>query len=133
MGRVPEGADLLAYVAEAARRHGVRLGRIGVIGSVREAVLWYLDQAERQYRPLRFEGGLEIAAALGNVSLKDGEPFCHLHAVLSDREGRAVAGHVAPGTVVFTAEYWLEEVEGPPLVRVHDPRFNLPLWGGPEA
>ena len=50
-----------------------------------EAVVGYFDPGAGKYLPTR-TGHVEICAGLGNVSLRDGEPFIHLHLVLSDRE-----------------------------------------------
>lgn len=129
VGRLPRGADLLEALAEVARRHGVRTGWYQFFGAVERARLAFYDQARREYLPVEWDRPLEIAAGVGNVSLLDGEPFVHAHVTLSDREGRALGGHVLPGTVVFAAEYVLWELAGaPPLERHPDPDTGLRLW-----
>jgi len=64
---------------------------------------------------------------VGNVSLKDGEPFVHAHAVLSDEKGNTRAGHLLEG-IVFAAEVHLSQLEGPKLERKYDEVTGLSLW-----
>ena len=69
----------------------------------------------------------EMASCIGNVSLKDGEPFVHTHVVLADEAGNTKAGHLFAG-VVFVAEVHLHELEGPSLERKRDEATGLSLW-----
>jgi len=71
---------------------------------------------------------LEIASCTGNISIKDGETFVHLHIVLAGRDGKAFGGHLMPGTRVFAAEYFIMDLAGKKLHRVKDPYTGLPLW-----
>ena len=68
-----------------------------MIGATSHLVLGYYDQEAREYRNHEYEGGFEIASGSGNVSIKDGEPFVHLHVVASGPNGDANGGHVMPG------------------------------------
>jgi len=71
---------------------------------------------------------VEIAACLGNISLLEGRPFVHAHAVLANGRGRSWAGHLVRGTI-FAAEVYLQELSGLPLKRVPDSITGLKLWG----
>jgi len=52
----------------------------------------------------------------------------HAHVTLSNARGEAFGGHLAAGTVVFSAECIIEELVGPEYVRSHDETTGLPLW-----
>jgi predicted DNA-binding protein with PD1-like motif len=69
----------------------------------------------------------EIASCVGNISMKDGIPFVHAHAVLADQNGNIKAGHLLEGKV-FAAEVHLTELIGSKLVRKNDPVTGLSLW-----
>ncbi len=127
LGRLPEEGDLVAFLSDFCQKKGVQAGWISAIGTVRRAVLGYFDQERQQYRRISIENEMEIAACQGNVSLKDGKPFVHLHILLSDEEGATFAGHLFESTL-FVGEFWLQELLGPALERHPDPRSGLSLW-----
>ncbi len=129
VGRLAHGADLLAELTRIAAERGVSAGRVEVIGAVKKARAGYYDQEKKQYGFRDFDEPLEILALIGNVSLKDGAPFVHAHVTLGDEEGRAFGGHLAEGTVVFAAEFRMEELPGAKLNRVPDETTGLALWG----
>lgn len=127
LGRLPEEGELGQALAEFCREHGVQAGWISAIGTVRRAVLGYFDQQARTYLRLEVEKPMEIVSCQGNVSLKDGQPFVHLHIVLSGSDGQTLAGHLFEGTV-FVGEFWVQEMIGPALERRPDEGSGLALW-----
>jgi len=127
--RLPSGADLLESLTAVCREENVRFGVVTAIGAVSSDRLGYYKQDEQEYMDcLNLEKGLEIASCMGNVSLKDGEIFVHVHVTLSDEEGRCYGGHLMPGTRIFSAEYSIRELEGQPNSREYDPGTGLALW-----
>jgi predicted DNA-binding protein with PD1-like motif len=129
MVRVPKGSDLLDALNKAVSDLGVRAGTVQVIGAVSKLVLGYFNQDQREYDTLDLPGHWEIASGLGNVSIRDSDPFVHLHIVASGPDGRTVGGHLMPGTIVFLAELYLRALDGDPPVRVMDEEIGLPVWG----
>ena len=129
--QLPHGADLLKGTTELVQRENIRLGRIQAIGATTHAVVAFYDQTLRSFLPLEFPGGLEILSCLGNVSMRDGKPFVHIHLVLSDRDGRAFGGHLLEGTRLFASEMVIDEYEGDELNRTFDETTGLHLWNCP--
>ncbi|MBF0271079.1 MAG: DNA-binding protein [Magnetococcales bacterium] len=129
MGRLPHGCDLLEALNRICREQGIRLGRIEGLGAVKKARLGFYDQTRREYDFIDFAQPLEIVQLVGNVSMKEGEPFVHVHITLADHEGRAFGGHLAPGTEVFAAEVVIQGFTGTQLHRGWDEETGLPLWG----
>lgn len=129
MVRVPKGSDLLDALNKAVSDLGVRAGTLQVIGAVSKLVLGYFNQDQREYDTLDLPGHWEIASGLGNVSIRDSDPFVHLHIVASGPDGRTVGGHLMPGTIVFLAELYLRALDGEPPVRVMDEEIGLAVWG----
>jgi uncharacterized protein len=128
MGRLSHGGDLLEELNDFCRKENIRLGRIEALGAVRKARLGFYDQQKREYQYFVIDQPLEITKLIGNVSVKDGNPFVHAHVTLSDKEGKAYGGHLAPGSVVFACEFILETLEGPALERGFDEPTGLSLW-----
>jgi len=101
---------------------------LSVIGALSRAKLGYYDQLSHEYGTFSLEEPMELASCLGNISLRDGRPFVHAHAVLSDRTGRTWGGHLTSG-IIFAAELYLQKHSGLPLKRVPDSTTGLYLWG----
>ena len=128
IGQLPHGSDLYGSLSGIVVQENIRMGRIQAIGATTHAVVAYYHQESRKYLPVEFTGGMEILSCIGNVSLRDGKPFVHVHITLGDAEGKAIGGHLMPGTTVFACEVNIEEFEGESLVREHDERTGLHLW-----
>ncbi|MFH0910297.1 MAG: DUF296 domain-containing protein [Planctomycetota bacterium] len=128
VGRLRYGSDLLTELTGICWSEKVTLGRLEFIGAVTKARLGYYDQPEKKYRFFMIDKPLEILKGTGNVSLRDGEPMVHAHLTLADADGRAWGGHLAPGTIVFACEFFLQALEGATLARGHDEETGLPLW-----
>ena len=125
--RLKHDADLVQTMTELVRSKGIEAGSFTVIGALKRARLGYYDQKNHEYRELKIDSPHEMASCIGNVSLKDGEPFIHAHVVLADETGNTKAGHLLEG-VVFAAEVHLRQLEGPRLERKYDEVTGLSLW-----
>ena len=132
MGKLSYGCDLLEELTSVCQKENIQLGRIEALGAVQKAHIGFYDQQTREYRFLTLPQSLEITKLIGNVSLKDGNPFVHAHVTLADEEGKAFGGHLAPGTVVFACEFIIESFDGPVFERGFDEETGLPLWAMAE-
>lgn len=128
MGKLNYGCDLLEELTAICKKEDIRLGRIEGLGAVQKACLGFYDQQKREYQFLTLSEPMEITKIVGNISLKDGNPFVHAHITLADEAGRAFGGHLAPGTVVFACEFIIESLDGPVFERNLDGKTGLPLW-----
>jgi hypothetical protein len=124
---IEHDSDLIQSITEIARNKGIRIGTFTAIGALKHARVGYYDQKDHEYRKIEIDSPHEIASCIGNISIKDGEPFIHAHAVLADEKGNTKAGHLFEGTV-FAAEVHLCELEGPRLERKYDEVTGLSLW-----
>lgn len=128
MGRLGFGCDLLEELNRVAKEREITLGRIEALGAVQKARIGYYDQNTREYQFVDIDKALEIVQLIGNVSLKDAEPFVHAHITFADASGKTFGGHLAPGTLVFACEFIIEALEGAELNRSFDEETGLPLW-----
>ncbi len=125
MFRVPEDNDLLEYLNAFALENKIDTAWVNVIGSLKDIELGYYDTFAEEYLINRFNGFYELVAGVGNISLRDGKPFTHLHVVIGDRTGRAYTGHLIKAKV-YVAEAFIVEILGEPkLVRE---RVGRKLW-----
>jgi len=106
--RFEVGDKLPESLVDMARRLGIASGSLTGIGGVRSVVLGYYDLQARQYVTFEVPGIVELVSLIGNVSLLNGQPFWHLHALVADREGNVRGGHLVGLEVAITLECWIE-------------------------
>jgi predicted DNA-binding protein with PD1-like motif len=129
VGRLVHGEGLLEQLVAFAQTNKIKLGVFQLIGAVQNAELGYYDQKKKKYtNTISLKKHLEITACLGSISLKDGNVAVHAHVTLSDHKASAFGGHLLPGTKVFAAELFVQELTGATLVRGFDETTGLPLW-----
>ncbi|CAD5244512.1 PPC domain-containing DNA-binding protein [Thermococcus camini] len=124
--RIPEGEELLKFINEFAKKNNVLIGTVSAIGSLKNPKIGYFDEEAREYKVIELTGTYELVSLAGNISLKDGEPFAHIHVALGDSDGMLYGGHLVEGEV-FVAEIFIQELLGELLER--KPKENgLALW-----
>lgn len=133
MGRLEKGADIITSLEAFCAERGVKAGWVNLLGALDKATISYYDQKTHQYFHRELKGDYEIISCSGNISLKEGRPFAHLHIVLSDTDYQAMGGHLWPGTVsVFAAEFVIFKLDteqgADELVRCPDVETGLALW-----
>jgi predicted DNA-binding protein with PD1-like motif len=113
--RLSPGDDLRDALSEALAGAGAQAAFVlAGIGSLREASLRFAGRAA----PQRVVGDLEILTLSGTL----GTGGAHLHASLSDADGRVLGGHVASGCIVrTTAEVLLAVLDDTRFTREADP------------
>ncbi len=125
--RVEHDSDIISFITELTKKNRIITATFTAIGAFKKAKLGFYDQEKHEYLEIVLSSPQEIAGCVGNVSLKDGEPFVHAHAVLADQNGNTKAGHLLEG-IVFAAEVQLIELLGAKLVRKNDAVTGLSLW-----
>jgi len=128
IGKLQFGGDLLEELTSICEENDIRLGRVEALGAVKKGRIGFYDQQAREYNFLEIGKPLEITKLIGNISLRDGKPMVHAHITLSDSQGNAYGGHLAPGTIVFACEFIMNSYDGPDHIRDYDEQTGLPLW-----
>jgi len=123
------GEDLLEGLGKAVEELQLEGATLQIIGGLQRATVGYFDPEAKEYRPAT-TGHVEICSGLGNVSIRDGRPFIHLHLVVSERDGRAIGGHAMDGCTAFVTEAYLRELTGDPPMREDVPAMPLKVWPG---
>ncbi len=124
--RVPAGEEILGLINDFAKKNNVLIGTVSAIGSLRNPKIGYFDEAAGEYKVIELSGLYELVSLSGNISLKDGEPFAHIHVALGGPDGRLYGGHLVEGEV-FVAEVFIQELLGEPLERKLQEN-GLTLW-----
>ncbi|HHW58384.1 MAG TPA: DNA-binding protein [Clostridia bacterium] len=128
MGRFPHGSDLLQEINKFLTQENILSGEIRIIGAVSKAVFGYYDSQSKNYIYISKNEHMEILNCVGNISVKDGKPFPHVHIALADKNGKAYGGHLMEGTIIFAAEFVITDYGDNKLERVYDEATGLYLW-----
>ncbi len=102
---------LIEQLTNFCKEHDIKAGFFHGLGGALSAELGYYHLDKQEYEFQTLAQVLEITSLHGNVALKDGIPFIHAHAVLSDAALRAYSGHVKELTVGGTCEVHLQAFE----------------------
>jgi predicted DNA-binding protein with PD1-like motif len=110
--RLETGEEIFAAISDFAAQREISLGSVAGIGAAYDVVLGYYDRAAKEYSRRRVPGEVEITSLVGNIALKDGRPFPHLHATLAGPDFQALAGHFFEGRVGGTLELIVRPLPG---------------------
>ncbi len=125
--RAEHDSDIVKFIADLAKKQGITAATFTAIGALKSAKLGFYNQQKHEYSENMLSAPQEIASCVGNISIKEGEPFVHAHAVLGDQNGSVKAGHLLEGKV-FAAEIHLVELLGEKIERKNDAVTGLSLW-----
>ena len=110
--RLDPGEELHESLCEVARMEGIGAAAVtSGIGRVENALVGHLD-AQSTYQQHMLIGPVELLSIQGNIASLKGEPFSHLHVVVSDDEHVVHGGHLFEARVTVTAEIHMRILGG---------------------
>ncbi len=121
------GDDLRSCVEKMALDADIVGGRVTAIGGVENPELGCYDLATKSYSRKTFNGIYELVSLDGNLTIKEGKPFLHVHAVISGADFVAYAGHLFDCKVGLVAEMFIDPL-GAPLARLLCEDIGLSRW-----
>lgn len=93
------GARVPDDIVAVARREKIATAGVAAIGGAKDLRLAYFNHEAKKYEEHDYHEFLEVTSLQGNVSVKDGEPFLHVHGTFGRRDLSVLAGHVVSATV----------------------------------
>jgi len=114
------GARIPDDILGIAKREKIVTARIEAIGGVEELRLAYFNREAKRYEEHDFKEFLEVTGILGNVTLKDGKPFLHIHGTFGRRDLSTLAGHVMTAKVFPLLEVVITPTKNRALRRFDD-------------
>ena len=121
------GDDVHASLLQVAVEAEVRSGALAGLGAADDIQIAYYDLARRAYDRLDLDGDHEVCGMTGNLTLVDGRPFAHVHAVLGGRDFAARAGHLMRARCGATLEIFVHDFGPEAIHRSPDPAIGLNL------
>ncbi len=103
--------DIVPAITAFCKRTGIISGEIRGLGAVSKAVIRYYSPVTKKYEDHVFAEQMEIASLTGNVSMKDGEVYLHIHAVFGRNDCSCIGGHLLDATISGACELFIEDLE----------------------
>ena len=110
--RMDRGEEILSALTELCGKEQIRLGSVSALGAADHAVIGLYDVGARQYHRHTFDGPMEITSLLGSISVKDGEPYLHLHINLCREDMSVIGGHLNECRISATCEMIVQQIDG---------------------
>ena len=102
--RLEMGDKLIDSAQKIAVAENVKLASIMGIGACSKIEMGYIDLNIKEYVFKTFNGDMEILHATGNITMKDGNQFAHIHISVADKECKVFGGHLNEATISATFE-----------------------------
>ncbi len=125
--KLSRGESVVETLTEFCKKQGISSGTLSGIGAVENTSIGYYNLSKKEYDFKEYSEIMEVVSMTGNVALLEGEPFLHIHIVLSDNEKAAYGGHLKEATVAVTLEIFLTDY-GVKVEREYDEVTGLNLW-----
>lgn len=120
------GEELHEALNEYARKYSLSSAWLQGLGGAGAVTLGFYDIETKSYKWHELDGPLEILNLTGNLAWMNNKPVWHIHGTFSERDGRAVGGHVKTMTVGLTCELLITPLETE-LTRQFDDETGLNL------
>lgn len=130
--RLECGEEIRAGLAELMQREGLGAGFVSGLGAITDPHMGYYVLEEKRYVTRNFEGEYELVGLSGTLSWYDGEPFPHIHTMLTGPEFMAVGGHCFEATTSATVEMLVRSTKDR-VDRAIDEAIGLHLMQLPET
>ncbi len=129
--RFMNGEKAIATLLDFCRSEAIGYAAMSGLGAVSSVDLAYFNGETRNYETHPIAEQLEVIGLTGNITMKDGAPFAHVHATFGDKNLNLRGGHIMEMVVKPNLEIWLtrgtEEI-----VRLPDEGSGLYLMSLPE-
>ena len=111
LARLNRGEEVISSLLDIAKKEKIKLASVSAIGATNDFTLGVFESDEKKYFSTDYKGSYEIVSLLGNLSLKDNEPYAHLHMTASNREGVVVGGHLNRAVISVTCEIFINIID----------------------
>lgn len=129
--RLEIGEEVVSVLQSFAEANGIESAQVSAIGAINDFELGYYVIGEKKYTRKKFEVNAELISCLGNLALREGKAFAHLHVSASLPDYSVVGGHFFSGRVSATVEAFIRPF-GKRIQRVFDERTGLYLLDLPR-
>jgi uncharacterized protein len=98
------GDEIVSGLTDLAIEQRITSGYVVGLGGLATATLAWGDPAVGAFKRIPIDDKCELVSLTGHISMRDGVPSVHLHAVVGFADGSTKAGHVMEARVAPLAE-----------------------------
>ena len=103
--RFSTGDEILSGLYDLVAKHRITSGHImGIGGLAPGALLGWGDPEVGGFKKVEIKDKTEIVSLLGDISLRDGTPYVHVHMVVGSADGSTKAGHLLEARIAPVGE-----------------------------
>ena len=124
--RIDRGEELVEALEKFCEESGVELALVFGIGAMDHAVVGLFDVESKEFHKKTLTGPHEITSVLGNITVKDGKTYLHLHVNLADSNHNVFGGHLVSARISATFEAVVLVLDGK-VTRKFDAGLGLNL------
>jgi predicted DNA-binding protein with PD1-like motif len=124
--KLSRGEEIVSSILGVAMKENIRTGFVSGIGATDEAVVGIYDVNTKVYTKIELSKPMEILSLLGNISVKDGENYTHLHITLASIDN-VYGGHLTKAIISGTAEIFINIIDNISVERNFDNSTGLNL------
>lgn len=123
--RFDDGDNFVDILGVKLKENNLNSGMvINGVGMLKKVTLGWFNVDTSGYEHTTYSDPHEVLSLSGNISLKDGIPFAHIHAALAGRDNRVIGGHLFSGIVCNTIELFIHEIKSIELIRLDGDTFR---------
>ncbi len=129
--KIERGEVVVETITKFCQKQSIRNAIFSGIGAVDKLTCGYYSLEEKQYYFTDYNEMIEVVSLTGNVTLKEDNPFVHVHGVFTNTKNQAFGGHIVEMQVGVVLEVILESLKTN-IQRVADDCIGLALMDLPE-
>tara|TARA_B100001750_G_scaffold160702_1_gene129610 strand:- start:95 stop:526 length:432 start_codon:yes stop_codon:yes gene_type:complete len=122
-----KGDEIMDSITRIAIKENIGFSSLTGIGTADNVELGFFNLKDKEYKRSTFEGEYELTSLIGNVTMKDGKQFVHIHVNISDQNYKVYGGHLFNANILATAEIVLEVLDTN-ITRNLDDNIGLHFW-----
>ena len=103
--RFAAGDEILSGLYDLVAKHGITAGHItGIGGLAPGALLGWGSPDGHGFKKIEIADKTELVSLLGDISVRNGRPYVHVHVIVASADGSTKGGHLLEARVAPVAE-----------------------------
>ena len=124
--KIEKGEEVVDTLSAFCQEEGISNAYFSGIGAAKDVSCGYYALEEKKYYFTEYPELVEVVSLTGNIALKEGKPFIHMHGVFTGRDNRAFGGHIERMTAGIVLEVILHTLQTA-IEREYDEETGLAL------
>ena len=102
--RIEPNEELFDSLLNFSKKYKIKSGFFYGVGASKKCSIGRYNEKKKDYNWFEVKKQMEIGSLIGNLTLKEKHLYLHIHATLSDKNLKAISGHLKELIVFPTCE-----------------------------